>query len=139
LPGRFTDIRFKQSSGFRLEGEPKRIAQPIHPNRPIFSADLVEKRVVPRNRAVCVNAQDFPLKRIEVLRWQSGRLFAQRNVKFVVRSESKRTTLMAPRYSSTELGLVVAFQKNHFGRRIGGIAVESETGEHVMNKRPVRN
>src|SRR5262249_4780010 len=126
------DIVDKHSAAGGPDSECERIAQPQGPNRLVLASRVANEWVVGWDGAVGIEAQDFPLKRIEALRRCFGRLLADTDVKFAVATEVERSPLMAGWNFAAQLALVVADQQHALATSDSNVAVGRESADAVM-------
>ena len=123
----------------RLHRERERVAAPQRPDRPVLAGRPVHERVVGRDRAVRVEAEDLAEERVEPLGRCLGRLLAERDVQLAVGPEVDRPALVTGRDLAAQLRLVVAFEEDLLGARLGDVARRGEPADDVVRVRPGRD
>ena len=93
-----------------LLGEAKGVADAEGIDGSIFPARLAGKWIIRWDGAVRIQAQDFALKRLQLLRGFAGRLFPEGDIQKTIGAKTHRTTLMPGRNGAAERRLIVAFQ-----------------------------
>ena len=112
----------------RLERERERVAQPERPDRPVLAGRGCEERVVGRDRAVGVDAQDLAEQVRQRLRVAPFAFSPTRDVQLAVGPEVQRAAVVVGRTAE-----VVQIEEDRLAARHRDVAVRRESADAVVD------
>ena len=127
LPDPEADVVDEHQPAARLKREGERIAQAQRPDGAVLARGRREKRIVRRDRAVGIKAQDFPQHRLHGGRVGGTQVVADGDEELPVRTEMQRAGVVLGRF--TERGEIL---QHHFAARQREVAARGEAADAVV-------